>query len=46
MCGKGRYEWADGRYYEGEYLNDKKHGFGEYFWTTGKIYQGEWSEGK
>lgn len=32
MSGKGKYNWLDGRYYEGEYLNDKKHGFGTYVW--------------
>lgn len=25
MHGKGIYTWKDGRRYEGEYLNDKKH---------------------
>jgi hypothetical protein len=25
MHGKGKYTWEDGRYYEGDYLNDKKH---------------------
>ncbi len=30
MHGKGVYEWKDGRKYEGEYQNDKKHGFGCY----------------
>ncbi len=24
MHGKGKYTWKDGRYYEGEYFNDKK----------------------
>lgn len=32
MHGKGIYTWSDGRIYEGEYLNDKKHGFGIYKW--------------
>jgi len=27
MHGRGVYTWKDGRKYEGEYLNDKKHGF-------------------
>lgn len=30
MHGKGIYTWKDGRRYEGEYLNDKKHGYGIY----------------
>ncbi len=33
MEGVGIYTWADGRRYEGEYLDDKKHGFGFYTWA-------------
>ena len=33
MHGKGKYTWKDGRYYEGEYINDKKHGCGVYRWV-------------
>ena len=29
MHGKGIFRWVDGRVYDGEYLNDKKHGFGK-----------------
>lgn len=32
MNGKGVYHWNDGRKYEGEYLNDQKHGHGRYTW--------------
>lgn len=32
MHGRGIYTWKDGRRYEGEYLNDRKHGFGIYTW--------------
>ena len=32
MHGKGVYTWKDGRRYEGDYLNDKKHGLGVYIW--------------
>jgi hypothetical protein len=28
MEGKGIFKWADGRYYEGPYVNDKKEGYG------------------
>lgn len=28
MEGKGVFTWSDGRKYEGEYIDDKKHGFG------------------
>ena len=33
MNGKGVHNWPDGRIYEGEYLNDKKHGYGVYKWS-------------
>lgn len=29
MHGKGKLQWPDGKSYEGEYLNDRKHGFGK-----------------
>jgi hypothetical protein len=32
--------------YEGEYVNDVKHGTGKYIWPDGRIYDGEWSQGK
>ena len=28
--GKGKYTWADGSYYNGEWVNNKKEGIGEY----------------
>ncbi len=28
MHDNGKYTWADGRMYQGQYLNDKKHGYG------------------
>lgn len=28
MNGKGVTQWADGKRYEGDYKDDKKHGFG------------------
>lgn len=46
MNGKGVYKWQDGRKYEGEYLNDKKHGFGIYYWADGRRYEGGWRNGK
>ncbi len=33
MHGKGTYTWKDGRYYKGDYFNDKKHGKGIYKWV-------------
>ena len=32
MNGKGLFKWKDGRQYEGNYLNDEKHGFGTFTW--------------
>jgi hypothetical protein len=32
MDGKGIFEWPDGRTYDGEYENDKKHGMGLFKW--------------
>ena len=36
----------DGRQYQGEYLNDKKHGFGVFEWSDDKVYTGYWANGK
>ena len=46
MDGKGTYTWPDGRSYEGEYKNDKKHGTGTYKWADGRVYVGGWDSGK
>lgn len=45
MHGKGKFLWPDGKFYEGEYKNDKKDGYGKYFWD-GKSYEGTWLNGK
>ena len=36
--------WKDGNRYEGEYINDLKHGFGVYTWADGSRYEGEWKD--
>ena len=36
MEGRGIYTWKDGREYNGEYKEDKKHGFGIYSWNDGR----------
>jgi hypothetical protein len=36
MHGKGLYTWKDGRFYEGEYIDDKKNGYGVYVWADGR----------
>ena len=53
MNGRGIYTWKDGRKYEGQYVNDKKHGYGVYVWPDGRSingnyleYEGFWSNGK
>ena len=46
MNGFGVYNWKDGRQYEGEFVNDKKHGKGKYKWANGKVYDGMWKDGK
>lgn len=45
MNGKGTLRWPDGKKYEGEYLNDIKHGYGIYYWNDGRIYDGMWKDG-
>lgn len=46
MNGKGIFNWADGRKYEGDYHNDRKHGHGKFTWSDGRIYDGAWYNGK
>ena len=46
MEGIGVYTWNDGRKYEGEYKDDKKHGYGIYLWADNRKYMGNWSKGK
>jgi len=38
MSGSGVYSWADGRRYEGEYVDDKKEGYGVFSWADGKTH--------
>ena len=45
MDGFGTYEWKDGRKYQGEYLDDKKHGYGIFKWYDGRQYAGYWANG-
>ena len=42
----GIYEWPDGKRYEGEFSDDKRHGNGRFQWKDGKVYEGPWSKGK
>jgi len=46
MHGYGVFTWADGRKYEGEYIDDKKQGHGIFKWPDGRQYDGQWQNGK
>ena len=46
MQGFGKTSWPDGRFYEGNYYNDKKHGQGNFQWSNGNRFEGEWKNGK
>ena len=42
----GKYTWADGRVYEGHFLDLRQHGFGKYTSKTGAFVRfGHWNEG-
>ena len=38
------FKWPDGRSYEGQYLEDKKHGIGTFTWPDGRKYVGGWKD--
>lgn len=40
--GHGIYNWPDGKYYKGEFFNDKKHGYGELYHNEALKYKGNW----
>eukprot|EP00435_Cladocopium_sp_Y103_P036204 s614_g9.t1 len=46
MHGEGRYEWPDGRAYEGQYMNDLKEGEGTFLWADERKFTGQWKDGK
>jgi hypothetical protein len=31
------FTWSDGRKYDGEYKDDKKHGYGVFEWPDGRV---------
>lgn len=45
MNGHGILTWKDGRKYEGQFINDKRHGLGIFKWVDGRIYDGSWKNG-
>ena len=42
----GKFEWTDGRKYNGEFSCGIFHGFGKYNWGGKKYYQGNWDKGE
>ena len=44
--GYGVYTWADGRRYEGSWVNGKQHGEAKYTSKDGSTKRGIWKEGK
>lgn len=44
--GIGKYTWANGEFYEGEWVNGLKHGSGMWKGIKGDSYVGEWRLGK
>ena len=42
MDGKGIKKWPDNKIYDGEWKNDKAHGFGQYISANKAIFEGYW----
>ena len=40
------FTWQDGRSYDGDMADDKKHGNGLFTWPDGQKYEGQWKNGK
>ena len=46
-CSEGKFTWADGTVYTGEFKNDKISGFGKIIYKrSGAIYEGHWKDNK
>merc|ERR1719299_84481 len=46
MGQRGQMQWVDGRRYEGEFHEGKKHGEGQLSWPDGRSYAGQWEGGR
>jgi 1-phosphatidylinositol-4-phosphate 5-kinase len=46
MQGQGKYCWPTGQTYEGEFVNNLKHGSGMWIDNEGNSYLGEWKLGE
>ena len=44
--GHGKFNWADGSTYDGEFLNNNIHGQGVYEWADGRKFEGAWKNNK
>ena len=44
--GEYRVTYENGEVYEGQYVDENRHGIGEYHYGDGSIYEGEWYKGK
>ena len=38
--GKGKYVWANGNKYEGDWTDNMINGYGKYTWSDGRVYEG------
>jgi len=43
--GNGRYDAADGSWYEGEWKEGQPHGYGQYQTPDGRLFSGTWQNG-
>ena len=46
MSGFGCFQWADGRYFQGQFQNGVMHGYGDYVWQDGRKYEGQYQFNK
>lgn len=44
--GIGRFEWASGAVYEGDFVEDRLEGSGYFRWPCGSSYEGTWRDGR
>ena len=42
----GIYNWSDGRRFDGDWANNKMHGYGVFTWSDGRLYEGEYVDDK
>lgn len=46
LSGKGSYEWAEGKRYEGQWIENMMHGFGNLTLSDGTTYEGQFKQDK